>query len=442
MSEAEKPYPSPAAGWFLVVMLTIAYVFSYIDRSILGLLIQPIKADLGLTDKQIGWIIGPAFGVFYATMGLPLGWLVDRGRRTWIVGIGIVVWSLATVASGLAKNFIQLFVTRMAVGVGEATLSPSAFSMIGDSFPPEKRGKPIGFYAMALSLGAGIGSLISAYIIPWAKAGGRIELSWVGEVAPWQLTLIAVGLPGLLVAFAFFLMREPSRRMAAAHDAELKGNGFTDALGYVGKHWKTYLTFVLPVCVMTIIAYSHQFLAPTFERTWGWPAEKYAFVNAIALIIIGPANVLTMGWLSDRWSQAGTKDAPFRILIIGFLIMVPTAIIPFFMPTPELAYALLCLNTIGIGMVSAVNVTSLLLITPAPIRGQVVALFYVCISLSGLFLGPTTVGWLSTDYFGEKELRLALAAIPVIYGIVPALLLPIALKLYRAQMERLGSAAD
>jgi MFS family permease len=165
-------------------------------------------------------------------------------------------------------------------------------------------------------------------------------------------------------------------------------------------------------------------------------------VNAIALIIIGPANVLTMGWLSDRWSQAGTKDAPFRILIIGFLIMVPTAIIPFFMPTPELAYALLCLNTIGIGMVSAVNVTSLLLITPAPIRGQVVALFYVCISLSGLFLGPTTVGWLSTDYFGEKELRLALAAIPVIYGIVPALLLPIALKLYRAQMERLGSAAD
>ncbi len=442
MNMEAKPYPTPAAGWFLVVMLTLAYIFSYIDRSILGLLIQPIKADLGLTDKQIGWIIGPAFGVFYASMGLPLGWLVDHKRRTWIVGIGIVVWSLATAASGLAKNFVQLFTARMAVGVGEATLSPSAFSMIGDSFPPEKRGRPIGFYAMALSLGAGIGSLISAYVIPWAKSGGHIELPFAGAVAPWQLTLMTVGLPGLLVALAFFFMQEPARRTAAAHDADLKGNGFGDALGYVRRHWQTYLTFVLPVCVMTIIAYSHQFLAPTFERTWGWPAEKYAFINAIALIIFGPANVLTMGWLSDRWTQAGITDAPFRILITGFLIMVPTAIIPFYMPTPELAYAVLCLNTIGIGMVSAVNVTSLLLITPAPIRGQIVALFYVTISLSGLFLGPTTVGILSTDFFGEKELRLALASVPVIFGLIPALLLPTALRLYRAQMARLGSAAD
>jgi MFS family permease len=155
MSAPERPYPSAARGWFLVVMLTIAYVFSYIDRTILGLLIEPVKADLGISDKQFGWITGPAFGLFYVIMGLPLGWLVDRRKRIWIVGTGIVVWSLATVASGLSRNFTQLFVSRMAVGVGEATLSPSAFSMIGDSFPLEKRGKPIGFYAMALSLGAG-----------------------------------------------------------------------------------------------------------------------------------------------------------------------------------------------------------------------------------------------------------------------------------------------
>jgi MFS family permease len=436
------PYPSAGRGWFLVIMLTIAYVLSYIDRSILGLLIQPIKADLGLSDKQIGWIIGPAFGVFYATMGLPLGWLVDRSRRTWIVGIGIVVWSLATAASGLVNSFWHLFTARMAVGVGEATLSPSAFSMIGDSFPPEKRGKPIGFYAMALSLGAGIGSLISAFVIPWAKAGGRIESGIFNGFAPWQLTFFMVGFPGLLVAIAFFLMREPERRVAMGHDESLKGNGFRDAIGYIGRHWATYLTFILPVCTMTIIAYSHQFLAPVFERTWGWPAEKYAFINACALILIGPANVIFQGWLSDRWSQSGTKDAPFRLLIIGFLIMVPTAILPFFMPTPELAFAILCVNVIGIGMVSAVNVTSLLLITPAPIRGQVVAMFYVTISMSGLFLGPTTVGKLSTDYFGEDELRLALATVAAIFAVVPALLLPTALRLYRAQVERLGSAAS
>jgi MFS family permease len=437
-----KPYPSPAAGWFLVVMLTIAYIFSYIDRSILGLLIQPIKADLGLTDEQIGWIIGPAFGIFYATMGLPLGWLVDRRKRTWIVGIGIVVWSFATAISGLSKSFAHLFTARMAVGVGEATLSPAAFSMIGDSFPPEKRGKPIGFYAMALSLGAGIGSLISAYVIPWAKGGGMIDAGVLGMLKPWQITFFAVGLPGLIIALAFFLMQEPARRATVAQDESLKGNGIFDALGYVGRHWKTYVTFVLPICVMTITAYSHQFLAPTFERTWGWPAEKYAFINAFALIAIGPATVLTMGWLSDRLTQKGYMDAPFRLLIAGFLVMVPTAVIPFFMPTPELAYAIICLNTIGIGMVSAVNVTSLLLITPAPIRGQVVALFYVTISMSGLFLGPTTVGYLSTRVFGEDELRLAVAFGPLIYAVIPAMLLPTALTLYRAQLARLGNAAE
>jgi MFS family permease len=442
MSDDTMPYPSAGRGWFLVVMLTIAYVFSYIDRSILGLLIQPIKADLQLSDKQIGWIIGPAFGVFYATMGLPLGWLADRRRRTWIVGIGIIVWSLATAASGLAKSFVGLFVTRMAVGVGEATLSPSAFSMIGDSFQPERRGKPIAFYATALSLGAGIGSLISAYVIPWAKTSGRIDLLVVGTVAPWQLTFFAVGLPGLIVAVIFLFMREPERRTALAHDASLKGNGFRDAIGYVGRNWATYLTFVAPVCVMTITAYSHQFLAPTFERTWGWPAETYAYINGIVLLIVGPANVLLMGWIADRWSQSGVKEAPFRLMIIGFLLLLPTGVIPFFLPTPELAYAVLTLNTIAIGIISAVNVTSLLLITPAPIRGQVIAMFYVMISMCGLFLGPTTVGKLSTDVFGEANIRYAVAAIPMIYGILPLLFVPTALRLYRVQMEKLGSAAS
>jgi MFS family permease len=267
-------------------------------------------------------------------------------------------------------------------------------------------------------------------------------LPLAGVVAPWQLTLIAVGMPGLLVAIAFFLMQEPARRTELAQDADLKGNGMGDALGYVGKHWKTYLTFVLPVCTMTIIAYSHQFLAPTFERTWGWPAEKYAFINAIVLIIVGPANVLTMGALADRWSQKGIKDAPFRLMLLGFLIMIPTSVIPFFLPNPWIAYGVLTIGTIGIGMVSAVNITSLLLITPAPIRGQIVALFYVTISLSGLFIGPPTVGWLSTDYFGEANIRYALAAVPVMYGVVPALLLPTALRLYREHMERLGRAAN
>ena len=126
----------------MVIVLTIAYILSFVDRYILGLLIEPIKADLGLTDTQIGYLLGLAFSLFYATMGLPLGYLADRKRRTVLVAAGIAVWSLATAASGLAKNFWHMFIARMTVGAGEATLSPCAMSMISDSFPREKRGPP------------------------------------------------------------------------------------------------------------------------------------------------------------------------------------------------------------------------------------------------------------------------------------------------------------
>ena len=193
----------------MVILLTVAYVFSFVDRYILGLLIEPIKADLGLSDTQIGLLLGPAFAIFYATMGLPLGWLADRKRRTWIVAAGVALWSFATAASGLAKNFLHLFIARMSVGVGEATLSPCAMSLISDSFPKEKRAKPIAFYTMALSLGAGIASLVSAGVLQWAKSVPAIELPIIGVVAPWQFTFIVVGLPGVLLALLMLTLREP-----------------------------------------------------------------------------------------------------------------------------------------------------------------------------------------------------------------------------------------
>ena len=121
-----QPQSSLAYGWLTVGLLTIAYVFSFIDRYVLGLLIEPIKADLGLTDTQIGLLLGPAFAIFYATMGLPLGWLADRKNRVKIVAVGIAVWSIATAASGLARNFTHLFIARMSIGVGEATLAALA----------------------------------------------------------------------------------------------------------------------------------------------------------------------------------------------------------------------------------------------------------------------------------------------------------------------------
>lgn len=444
MSEPQtgKPYPSSSKGWILVVALTVAYVFSYADRKIIELLIEPIKADLNLTDEQIGLILGPAFSLVYATSGLFIGWLVDRVRRTWLVAAGVAFWSLATAVSGVAQNFWQMFMARLSVGAGEATLSPATFSMIGDSFPPEERGKPIAFYTMALTIGASAAGFLGGGILIWAKTTQAIEVPLLGTLAPWQMAFFMIGLPGLLVAAFIFFMKEPERRLSVVENDGLKGNNVSDALGYIAKHWGTYLGFVSIVCVMTIIAYSQGYLASTFKRVWGWETEYYAIVNATAILAIGPLNIFLWGYLSDRWTQAGMRDAPFKIMVGGLLIMAPTGAIAMFMPTGWTAYAVLCVNTIGIGMVSSVGVTALLLITPAQIRGQVVALYYMAISMSGLWLGPPTVGVLSSRVFGEDNLNLAVGAVPIIYGAIPILLLPVIRKLYVAQMNRMSAESE
>ena len=436
--DARSHYLPARAGWLLVAMLTVAYVFSFIDRYILGLLIEPIKADLGLSDEQIGWVLGPAFAIFYATMGLPLGWLADRKRRTLIVAAGVFVWSLATAVSGLARGFVHLFLARMAVGVGEATLSPSAMSMISDSFPPERRGKPIAVYVAALSLGAGIASLIGSAVLTWAKTNESIDLPLLGTLLPWQFTFIAVGLPGLVLAGVFTLLREPPRQAAASAQQGVAGNGVRDALSYVGRNIGVYAGFVSLACVMTVVAYSQGFLAAAFERTWGWPPEKYALVNAIVLLTAGPASVFLSGVISDRWSQAGRHDAPIRLLVIGYVVMVPTAIAPMFMPSAELAFVWLFFNTAAVGIISAMAVAAVLAITPSMIRGQIVALYYMAISLSGLLLGPPTVGYLSTNVFGEEELRLAYAATCALYAVIPTLLIGVTLKAYKHQLARIS----
>jgi MFS family permease len=439
-SEPVKPYPSAAAGWFLVVMLTVGYIFSFVDRYILGLLIEPIKAEFDLSDRSIGWLLS-AFTLVYGFVGIFMGWLVDRGKRLWIVSIGVALWSVATVATGMAKNFVQLFTARMGVGIGEATLSPATFSMIGDSFPTEKRGKPIAFYSAALPIGAGLASLLSGAVIAWTASSGNQSLPFFGELSPWRYTMIIVGLPGLLLALFFLFMKEPVRRPAAASSDVIGGSDFLDALKYLWDNKALYIGFVLVICAMTAIAYSHAFLAPTFERTWGWSPQKYAYVNGIALLLIGPLNMMIMGSISDWWTKKGVKDASLRILYIGFFIMIPSGVIPLFMPTAELAFLVLCINTIGIGIVSAIGVTSLLIITPAQIRGQVVALYYLAISWFGS-LGPIVAGELSSGVFGEDNLRYAVAAIPVIFAIVPLLMMPLTKRLYREQMDRLGVTTE
>lgn len=426
----------------MVILLTIAYIVSFVDRFILTLLVEPIKEDLELTDTQIGLLLGPAFALFYATMGLPFGWLADKKRRTWIVGFGVALWSLATAFSGIAKNFLQMFIARMSVGVGEATLSPCAMSMIADSFPPDSRGKPIAVYSTAMSLGAATAFFVGAAILTWAKSGDLIDLPILGIVAPWQFAFLVVGLPGVLLSAIFFVMREPPRREAIPITGDIsdKSGSFIETVRYVGKRWTTFLGFFSIFSLMTTIAYSQGWMAAAFSRTWGWAPEDYAFVNAVVLIGIAPITINIAGWISDKQTAKGKIDTPLVLAMIGVLIMVPTGVAISLMPSGEIAFVMIAINTVGVAMISAVGVTALLNIAPSTMRGQVVALYYMCMSIAGLMLGPTSVGLLSDYVFGADQLRYAIALPPLIFGIPVILLMPTIRRLYNRELAAFGLA--
>ena len=427
--EAKAVYPSARYAWYMVILLTLAYVCSFIDRFILGLLVEPVKADLGLTDTQLGLLLGPAFAIFYATMGLPLGWLADRKRRSWIVAAGVAIWSAATIASGLTKNFFQMFIARMSVGIGEAALSPCAISIISDSFPKERRAKPIAFYTMAVSIGAALASLFSATVLVWAKSVPEISLPLVGTVAPWQFTFIMVGLPGFILALLFFVLREPPRQERSA-TVELGNATLLDTLKFILARWKTFGCFLSVFCLMTIIAYSQGWGAALFMRTWGWEASKYALVNGIVLLAVGPATVNISGWFCDRLYNRGVTDAGLRIAIAGAFIMVVTGVIAPLMPSGNTAFFMFAVNAVGLAMTTATGVTALLNMTPGEIRAQTVAFYYMAISLTGLLLGPTTVGILTDQFFGEPNLKYSMALLPLIYGLPVLLLVPVTLRTY------------
>lgn len=405
-------YPTPARAWYLVTLLTVAYVFSFMDKYIPALLVEPLKQDLGISDTQMGLLLGPAFAVLYATLGLPLGWLADRTRRTTLAAAGVALWSIATAFSGVARNFGQLLLARVGVGIGDAALAPCALSLISDSFPPQKRGRPVALYVGAQSFGAGLAMLGGGAVLAWATTQTEIRLPVLGRVEPWQFTFIAVGLPGLLIALLLAAVREPARDPMTSAAVSM---GAT--LRFLRENWRQFGSLTALVCVMTVIAYSQNFYAALYQRHFAWDITRYATWSGLALIIQGPLVVNLTGWWCDRFATRGRQDSPLLITVAGTLLLVPTGIAAPLMPTGEVAFVVWLCNLAGLSMVSAAAPVALLAITPGEMRGQVSALFYMVIMLVGLVVGPLAVGLLNDQLFAGQRLDLACALVPLLVGL-------------------------
>ena len=208
----EGNWPSALRGWVVTIILLIAFTFSFVDRQVLNLLVEPIRNDLAVTDTQISFLQGFAFALTYVLMSIPLGRMVDKFNRVGIMIGGVLVWSATTVACGLSRNYTQLLFARFGVGAGEAALTPAAWSVLSDYFPPERLARPISVYLMGPYLGAGLAMIAGAEVLDWSRTVDEVSLPLVGVVAPWQATFIAVGLPGILIVMLLACIREPTRK--------------------------------------------------------------------------------------------------------------------------------------------------------------------------------------------------------------------------------------
>ncbi len=431
----DPPYPSNTYAWYVVGVLTLSYILAFLDRQIMALMVGPIKRDLGISDTEMSLLLGLAFALFYTILGLPIGRWADKGSRRAIIGWGITVWCIMTAACGLAKNYTTLFLARIGVGVGEATLAPSALSLISDYFPKEKRGRAISFYNAGVGLGAALALILGGQIIQYVAAAPPVTLPILGQMYAWQTVFFVVGIPGLLVALLMLTVREPYRRgkmkVAGAQSDDIP---VSEVVKFLKQRWKMFASHFIGMSVVTILGYAYFSWLPTmFIRTWSWTIGEISFAYGIIMLVTVPLGANLGGWLSDRFYKKGHKDGHMRANLYGVILLmaIPYPLAPL-MPTPELALMVVVFGSVGGAWVTATGAASLMMICPNQMRGQISALYYFVLSLLGLTVGPSAVA-VVTDFVFKDEmmLRYSLALTCGVASVLAIGLLTYNLKLYR-----------
>lgn len=432
MSVRTAGYPSPVQAWYVVFILLLAYTFSAIDRQILTLLVEPVRGDLNLSDFEISLLQGFAFSLLFAVAGFPIARLSDSRSRRKIIAAGVTFWCLMTCLCGMARSFGQLFVARMGVGVGEATLSPAAASLLSDYFEPRKRAMAFSVYHLGYPIGGGLSLVIGAAILDSLAGIESVQLGWLGSFRPWQLAFIIVGLPGLLIAALMFSFREPIRRGVTASAGA--GLPLGEVFGYMRQRWKAYGAHFAAVSLMGMLAIGTAMWYPTFlMRTYGLSASEAGYSYGSIMGMFGVLGILTGGWLSTRIAARGHIDANMRVMLLAVVIKLGPVVVGPLMPTATGALAMMGLATF-LGQVS-VGVTTAAIqdITPNQMRAQATALMLFLVNIIGLGLGATFIAAI-TDYVFQDDmaLRYSIVVSSLIIGPLVILLLALGLKHFRA----------
>lgn len=409
-------WPPASQARYAVIVLMVAYLFSYVDRQILSMLVGPIKADLGLSDTEISLLHGLAFALFYTVFGIwPIGTWADKGNRRNIIAVGVFFWSLMTAVCGRMTSFAGLFAARVGVGVGEAALTPTAYSMLADYYPPEKRGRALGLFSMGVYFGIGVAIMVTGALVQYVSTLPPFDLPLIGEVRGWQIPFLLLGPPGILVALWLMTVQEPPRRGVTT---ELPS--FRAVISHLLEHKGFYLNFFFGVSCLTLLFNGVAFWFPAhLMRSFGVDALFVAFTYGPIMFFAGAAGILAGGMLADRWRARGDRTAEIRVALVSVLCLWPSAIATFQAGSATLALILavptLFFSSFPFGAASS----AIQLVTPNQLRARVSAIYLLVINIVGIGLGATVASAIS-DHILADETRIgdgvslvALVSVPV-----------------------------
>jgi MFS family permease len=439
----EDPYPPPPYAWYVVGVLTLAYVFSFIDRQILNLLVGPIERDLGIDDTQMSLLMGFSFAAFYTLFGIPLGRLADSRSRRVIIATGIAFWSFMTAGCGLARKYWQLALLRMGVGVGEASLSPAAYSLIADYFPPGRRATAISVYSMGIYIGSGLAFILGGLVVKLASGRDQFDLPLVGITRAWQAIFFLVGLPGLLVALLLCTVREPTRRgvrPADRGDEAASPVPFRDVWAYLLDNPATFACLNLGIACLTFSAYGVSTWAPTyFIRRHGWPADRAGMAFGLIVAVAGTLGIVAGGRLADRLRLRGRDDAELRVALLAAIAWLPFGVLFPLMRRDSWAAALLAPAVFCSSAPFGVAPAAIQRMMPNPMRAQASALYLFVINLIGLGLGPTAVALVTDRVFHDPgAVGSSLSLVGLVADSTAVVLLWLGLGPYRRTLDYLG----
>ncbi len=400
------------------------------DRAALSLMVDPVRQDLGISEVHIGLLIGFAFVLLYSTAGVPLGRMADRGnRRNLIIG-GLVVWSIATAACGIAGGFVSLAIARLLVGLGEATLSPAAYSLIASTFPRHRIGIACAIFALGMNIGTGFAGALVAFVSNLVD--GRDFLTLPSGTGGWRATFLVLGLLSIPVLLLLLGVREPRQVAAKAGESQTAPPGWREVFAHLRENWRAYGPLFLGCALMTVSSLGAMLWGPAyFARVHEFSPAQVGSLFLVSFAVVAPIGSIVGGLASDRLFRRGHADAAPRVILTVQLMVLLPALAAFLGGGAIAPYAFGLLAFL-LGTAGGIQVSMVALMAPVRLRGLATAFYLMVVNIIGMGLGPLIVAVVTERVLGDPAMvGVSLAIVITICSTAAALLIASALPGYR-----------